>query len=234
MPTLSPTTRQDHRTRLVQTVASITSELSGGDFSILVAVAGDARTPAILQLADQSKSKLVVLGMHDNASARRGTMHDVLALGDVAVFAVHSGVRYLPSTVVVGVDFSPSSIRAAHLALYVMNPSGAMHLVFVEPDMHSMPNDDVMHEAFVDKFEVEGAFAALIADLSARRHVSITHSRAIGDPLTQLARACQTIQPNLVVMGRHLYGAAGNVELGHVVRGMIDDGRWSLLLAPPE
>jgi nucleotide-binding universal stress UspA family protein len=77
-------------------------------------------------------------------------------------------------------------------------------------------------EEMIEQLGIEAAFGQVMADLRS------------GDPATQLTIACEHYQPDLLAIGKHRHGMIERLRLGSVTSALISDGRWSMLVTPPE
>jgi nucleotide-binding universal stress UspA family protein len=198
---------------------------------------GDAAS-CITQHARRDKADLVLMGLRHHGRMGRvlgnDTLRAVMVLGETPVFAVHPLTRDLPSTVVVAMDFSRSSIRAARLARRIMKPGGTMHLVFVEPEHPRTSAERLEGEEMIEQLGIEAAFGQVMADLRSGEAAAIKYVTGHGDPATQLTIACEHYQPDLLAIGKHRHGMIERLRLGSVTSALISDGRWSMLVTPPE
>ena len=140
-------------------------------------------------------------------------------------------------TVVVGVDGSKQSRRAAQMAATMARRHGAtLHVVTVvrPPEgwwgvVGSPPPADAMSGAMT-KAQQE-VLDATIAELDLE---GITHesSQEIGDPASELIRHCEENHADLLVVGRRGAGMVERLILGSVADRLAHDAPCPLLIVP--
>jgi nucleotide-binding universal stress UspA family protein len=198
---------------------------------------GDAAS-CITRHARRKTMELVLMGLRRHGRVGRAlgndTLREVMALGETPVFAVLPSTQDLPSTVVVAMDFSRSSIRAAQLARRIMKPEGTMHLVFVEPERPRTSIERMEGKEMIERLGIEAAFGQVMADLRSSEAPTIKPVTGHGDAATQLTIACEHYQPDLLAIGKHRHGVIERLRLGSVTSALISDGRWPMLVTPPE
>src|SRR6185312_14142052 len=94
-------------------------------------------TTTIADLAKETGARLLVVGLGGRGPAARffgnETALRLMRVSRTPVLAVDRTLRALPSRIVVAMDFSESSIKAARLALDIAAPGATLTLVHVVP-----------------------------------------------------------------------------------------------------
>jgi nucleotide-binding universal stress UspA family protein len=140
-----------------------------------------------------------------------------------------------PTSILVGVDGSTTSVRAAWYAAGLARRQGArMTAVFVSP-IASMGTASAagaglavaQHEAFSQTAEDMRRRAE---DFSAELGVSITFIAAEGDPFTELRRIADETRADAVVVGASAH--AGHRLVGSLAVRLVRAGRWPVTVVP--
>ncbi|NIP82903.1 MAG: universal stress protein, partial [Gemmatimonadetes bacterium] len=89
--------------------------------------------PAICTVARGRSASMVVLGVDESTGGGNAIAVELLHLADKPVLIAREGT--VPRSAVVGIDFRPSSLRAADEAGRLLGEGGVLHLVHVEPSL---------------------------------------------------------------------------------------------------
>jgi nucleotide-binding universal stress UspA family protein len=192
----------------------------------------------VVESAKRQSAELIVMGLNRHAAIGRAvgndTVREVMTLGGLPVLAVRPQLYDLPKVVVAAIDFSHASVRAAHLARRLMDERGRMHLVFVEAGMLDDRTESLEGSYLIRTKGVEAAFAQLVAELEPSGGVTIDTVTLKGNPAAEITRFCERIKPDLVAIGSQRHRLLERLLLGSVARSITGDGRWSMLVTPPE
>jgi len=140
-----------------------------------------------------------------------------------------------PTSILVGVDGSTTSVRAAWYAAGLARRQGArMTAVFVGP-IASMGAASAagaglavaQHEAFSRTAEDMRRRAG---EFSAEMGISITFIAAEGDPFTELRRIADETRADAVVVGASAH--AGHRLVGSLAVRLVRAGRWPVTVVP--
>lgn len=192
----------------------------------------------VVENAKRMGAELIVMGLHRHAAVGRAigrdTVYEVMALGGIPVLAVREPLTALPRSVVVAVDFSRASIRAARLARRLVDDGGVMHLLFIEPAMLNAASESDEGLRLIQTKGVEAMFNELVSDLQPDSSVTInTVVRTGGNPAAEIMRFCETVNADLVAIGSQRHRFLERLLLGSTARSVAADGRWPLLVTPP-
>jgi nucleotide-binding universal stress UspA family protein len=185
--------------------------------------------PAICQAATARRASMIILGLEGRPLEGNTTAVELLHLAETPVY-VATEAR-IPRTAVVGIDFRPSSLRAALEALRLVGPDGTLHLVHIQPSL-DFPAASVWD--WEDRYQgaVETGFERLMADLRQRGARNLhAHTRA-GDPAADLLALAEELEADLVAIGSDGYICHGRVVVGRVARRLILDPPLPLLATP--
>ena len=193
---------------------------------------------AIARQAARVKAALVVMGLRRHGRVDRA-VHDETALSVMhkaiaPVLGVAAGAVDLPTSALVAMDFSRASVHAASAAATLMAAGGRLTLVYVESMMEYAPgtSESVVHslglEAAFERLKRELATDVLIVD-----HVVLQRA-APGMPSSVLLEFADRRGCDLLVAGSARHGRLDRILLGSVSTELIRDGRYSVLIVPPE
>jgi len=190
----------------------------------------------ILERARRVRAELIVMGLvrHGRADRLLGTdtLHNVLTLGGGPVLAVRPTLTQLPSRVLAAVDFSPASIHAAKLARSLMADEGTLHLAFVDAGGFRGTGLSATGLHLLHAGGVDAVFAELIEELEPTPGIRIAPLLGRGAPAAELTRLCEAFEPDLLTLGQRRHPLLERLMLGSTSHALVQDGRWSVLLAP--
>ncbi len=197
---------------------------------------GDAASSIVVQ-ARKMGAQLIVMGLrHHNAVGRAlgtDTLRDVLSLGGMPVLAVRPELTALPQSIVVAIDFSRASVRAARLARRLLADDGTMHLVFVASTAADATAESEEGQHLIETQGIEMTFAQVRNMLDPGPRMKIVSVTRRGDPVAELKAVCEEIQPELVAIGSQRHPFLERLLIGSVTKAIAGDGRWSVLVTPP-
>ena len=191
----------------------------------------------VAEHAERSGARMVVLGLNRHGTTGRlmgkDTVRSVMGISSVPVLAVRPELKDLPKRIVVPVDFSRASIRAAHLARRIVDEHGTMHLIFVEPSRSQARTES--EEAFdlIHARGVEAAFSELVAELWPSVGVKIDAVVRRGSPVAEITRFAEESGADLIAIGSQRHPFLDRLRFGSVVKAIAADARWSVLVTPP-
>ena len=200
----------------------------------------------IAQAARESNASMIVCGIGRHVSGdkpfRDETALRLVRRAGVPVLATSPDLDHMPQRIVVGIDFSETSVRAARLALRVAGFGATVYLVHVAPRDQEIRErtHDAIRELFdewdrEDAAHAPGANAAL-HDLRDRLHVPAgTMVRPMvlhGDPATELLALASGIKADLIAAGASGEGVMGRMVVGTVASRIVRHSRRSVLIVP--
>jgi nucleotide-binding universal stress UspA family protein len=193
----------------------------------------------IARYAAEHGSRLILLGLHEQGTVgrwmSRETLLRVIHLAHVPVLAVPERVSTLPRTVVIAVDFSDFSLRAAHQAIAGPARGAHLHLIHVSPPPRALETWMVSLEWLgVYRAEAERRLKGLAAELERSAAVTVdTHLRG-GDAGPEVLRLAEQVGADLIVAGSHGSGFLGRLVMGSVSGALVHGAHCSLLITPPQ
>ena len=148
------------------------------------------------------------------------------------VLAVTRTLVGLPRLVIVAVDFSRASLHAARVAMSTVASDATVLLVNVQPDLGLISNASEGYCAVYAQ-GVKPALARLRRELEAPAGVAIESVILRGDPLGEILALAERTGVDLIAAGTRRQPASQHMALGGFTTGLVRDGRFSLLVAPP-
>ena len=206
----------------------------GGKDWVLRSEVGSA-AGAIVDLAKQRNVDMIALGLGRHGKLARlfgaETAARVVRHADVPVFAVEPGRTKRPATIVVAMDFGPSSVRAAHEALDMLAPNGRLHLLHVRwaIDGHTV-RDEAWERTYA--LGVEQGFRRLVGELRRDGHL-VTWELRLGGVLESILEVAKELDADVIATGCHSQGIVDRIFLGSTPAYLLRTARCSMLIAPP-
>jgi nucleotide-binding universal stress UspA family protein len=198
-----------------------------------------AVVPTIARVAAQRDAELIVLGLHEGGGLgrwrARETLLRLIHLAHIPVLAVPPEASTLPRAVVVGVDFSPFSMRAAHGAIRELGPGVEVHLVHAVSDFTWAAGGPVSSEWVATyRAGVEQRLRELAADLARSEEVTVREHIRVGEPADEILEVADEVGAELIAVGSHGAGFIGRILLGSISGRLIHQARCALLVSPPQ
>jgi nucleotide-binding universal stress UspA family protein len=185
--------------------------------------------PAICTTARAVSARMVVLGVDPKHPDGNATAVELLHLAEKPVLVARGGS--LPRTAVVGVDFRPSSLRAAHEVVQLMGGTGTIHLVHIQPSL-DFPAAAVWGWEPCYKTAVDSAFERVADELRGSGAGEVVHHRRQGPPAEELMAATHELDADLVAIGSDGYICNGRVVVGRVARRVLAESPAAVLATP--
>lgn len=187
----------------------------------------------IRDLAHEANASLIVVGIGRHHVVDRvfgdETALRLARLADVPILAVAEGHAAAPRRVVVAVDFSETSLRAARMAVDLAAPDAVIYLVHVEPRDTAMygwmPGEDYRDDAGY-------ALARLRDRLHGVDGISFQRVVLYGDPATELLAFASSVHANLIATGSRGRGLMARVLVGSVATQLLRGATCSVLTVP--
>ena len=194
---------------------------------------------AIARQSSRNKVALVVMGLRRHGRVDRA-VHDETALSVMRkaagpVLGVVAGSVDLPTFALVAMDFSRASVQAAAAAAMLMATGGRLTLVHVESMM--METDPRSSEGVIHSLGLAAAFERLeraLASESLRVDHVVLHQATTGVPSTIMLEYAEGRDVDLIVAGSARHGRVDRILLGSVSAELVRDGRYSVLIVPPD
>lgn len=184
--------------------------------------------PAICTTARSRSAIMVVLGFDDASAGGNAIAVELLHLAEKPVLIARDGT--VPRSAVVGIDFRPSSLRAAEEAARLIGPGGELHLVHVQPKL-DFPAASVWDWSRCYACAVDGGFKKMAERLAATGARVESHTRS-GGPPAALMEAATELGADLLAIGSDGYICNGRVVVGRVARTILAEAPVAVLATP--
>ena len=192
--------------------------------------------PELTRIAEHRAADLLVIGRRQHAMMDRvlggETVLQVMRMSAIPVLAVDFDLE-IARTVVAAVDFSPSSILAARSVLRLMNGSGALYLVFVEPPPVLVQQGFAPPKQAGLPVDLVSDFRRLIADLGEHGSIHIETVVLNGRPASAVVQFAERVGADLITTGSHGHGRLERFLLGSVSTGIVRNANCAVLVVPP-
>lgn len=206
----------------------------GEGWSHQVVVGWPARI--IVSVAEARGADLIVMGRREHGVMDRilggETTLQVMQLSPIPVLGVQSDLEG-PRSIAAAVDFSPSSMRAAQVALEMLGGSGTLYLVHVEPPVELFPQgfmvpDDIRYPGYIATW-----FQRLVDGLHAPEDVIVEPVVLNGKPVPTLVEFAERVGAGMIAAGSHGHTRMERFLLGSVCTGLVRNARCPVLVSPP-
>lgn len=185
--------------------------------------------------AERRGASLLVMGIgrHNPLDRLLGTETTLATLrrARVPVLAVGTAFTPFPRHAVIGMDFSPASLRAAKLAVRLVGEAGRLTLVHVRPRFDH-PSAD--WRAWDQEYgrTLTPLFADAVTQLDAPATVTVETMTVRGDPAPALLAYAQQSGADLLAIGTQRHGVLDRLLVGSVATRVIRNTRIATLAAP--
>ena len=172
------------------------------------------------------------LGRHEVADRVFGdeTALRIVRSATAPVLAVAHDLTQAPRRIVVAVDFSDSSLRAAQIAVQIAGPGATMYLA------HVAPNDGVMYAwngwGLSYKEDAGGWLHQLREQLRVPPGMIVQRLILQGDAATEILAFATSVNADLIATGSHGHGLAARILVGSVATRIVRASRCSVLTVP--
>lgn len=192
----------------------------------------------IAQAARERSATLVVVGAAPHqrltriVAGERATQ--VLRVSESPVLSIPPGFTALPRNILVAVDFSPASVRAAQVALLVLAESGTLTLLHVlSPHMGDAPLRDPSGRDPADA--VQTLFGRLRDELRPYVPESVTIATHVTteDAVDGVLTVARMIGADMIAVGTHGPRLFERLFLGSVASSILHAAEQPVLAAPP-
>jgi nucleotide-binding universal stress UspA family protein len=194
---------------------------------------GDPAT-CVAQFARRTNATLIVAGLGRHRIIDRlfgdETALRLVRVAASPVYAVPSGPAHAPARIVVAVDFSETSLRAARLALEVAAPRATIYLVHVAPRDATLSDWSEYGTSY--KENAGNALYKLREQLRIPRGIAVQRILLQGDPATELLAFAASVNADLVATGSHGHGFVTRILVGSVTTRILRCATCSVLCVP--
>jgi len=189
----------------------------------------------IANIADRCAANLIILGRSQRHAIERvvssETATQVLHCSPVPVLVVEDELTRA-STVVVAVDFSKASARAAALALQIVARPGTVYLAYVQESLGILPDGIIAPDPESYSAETLVLFRRLLAQLRPPPGVALQSVVLKGVPVSAVTDFCHQVNADLLAVGTRRMSAPARAVLGSVSVGLARRLHIPVLIAP--
>lgn len=196
-----------------------------GTAPVVIAREAERRTPDLIVMGLRRHGKLDRL-MRDETTFR------VVRHARVPVLAVTAALEALPRRIVVGMDFSRASLRAARAALALLPEGGTLILAHVRPGLEFTAEASEGWGVLYTQ-GIAGAFKRLRKELAAPKGITVETAYLEGPAASALLSFAARAHADLIAVGTHRHGFAERLIVGSVTETLLREAGCSLLITPP-
>ena len=237
-PIYMPEVEDARRSARVASVHAYVSRFSGGAPPPSIHIRFGAIADEIAEVARDRSATMIVVGAAPHQRVNRIVAGEravhVLRASRVSVLSVPPGFEALPKNILVGLDFSPASIRAAQAALLFLGKGGTLTLLHVlSPLLGDAPLRDIASRNPVDT--IQTLFARARAELKpfVPDDVTIETRVRTADDADGIVGCADAIGADLIVVGTHGPRLLERVLLGSVASNVVHSATQAVLAVPP-
>lgn len=194
--------------------------------------------PSVARVAAQLGAELIVVGLREPGSVERWLSRETLLrlihLSHVPVLAVGEYAKDLPGRIVLAVDFSDFSLRAAREVMARAAAGARIHLAHVSwapAKEHGWA--EAMEWERTYRAGVERRLEELATELRSSGDITVRTHVLTGEAGRELLRLAEQVDADLIAAGSHGAGFLGRIVMGSVSSTLVHGARCSLLIAPP-
>ena len=220
---LAKRTVRDQMKRVWQDGEGIDVELHDGDPATTIA-----------RVSHEANAAMIVagLGRHNVMDRLFGdeTALRLIRVAAVPVLAVSHKFTQAPRRIVVAIDFSETSLRAARLALDVATSSATIYLA------HVAPRDATLYDwsggGSSYKQDAGEALQRMREQLRVPAGMIVQRVLLQGDPATELLAFATSVNADLIATGSHGHGFVARMLIGSVTTRILRCSTCSVLTVP--
>lgn len=190
----------------------------------------------IVDAAREAGATLVVTGLGRHGLVDRvfgdETALRLIRIGSIPVLAVPTSFVHAPRRIVVAMDFSQPSMRAARLAIDMAAESATIHLVHVAPRDASSVLWSGGDWLATYEADAQAELTRAAARLNPPAGISVERTVLHGDPAAQLLAYAAKIDADLIAAGSHGHGFVARVLIGSVVTKVLRGSACGVLITP--
>jgi nucleotide-binding universal stress UspA family protein len=230
---ISPETEQARRIDVESRIGEQVGRMLGDVTPTIEVRDGDPAT-MIAKAAREYNARIVVAGLGKHRILDRlfgdETVLRLLRVAPVPVLAVGSSFAGAPRRIVVALDFSETSVRAARMALELAAEGATIYLAHVGPRDSAVAawngwGPNYTSDAGVALARVEDA-------LRVPRGMTVQRVILHGDPATELLAFATNVNADLIATGSHGHGFVARMLIGSVATKLVRYSTCSVLSVP--
>ncbi len=227
-PSLESALLAEANRELVTQMRRVWTETADVDIRI-----GDPATE-IARAAEDAKATMIVAGLGRHRVSDRvfgdETALRLIRLSTVPVLAVAKGVASAPRRIVVAMDFSQTSLRAARLALEIAAPEATIYLAHVAPRDGSLYDWNNWGTSY--RADAGEALRKTREQLQVPAGMHLQSLVLQGDTATELLAFAASVNADLIATGNHGHGFVARMLIGSVTTRIVRCSTCSVLTVP--
>jgi len=194
---------------------------------------GDPAT-MIANAAHDSNASMIVsgLGRHRVMDRLFGdeTALRLIRVSAVPVLAVGGQFTAAPARIVVAIDFSETSLRAARLALELAAPGATIYIAHVAPRDATLYDWNGWGSSY--KQDAGEALQQMREQLRIPKDMIVQRVLLQGDPATEILAFAASVNADLIATGSHGHGFVARMLIGSVTTRILRCSTCSVLTVP--
>jgi nucleotide-binding universal stress UspA family protein len=188
----------------------------------------------IARLAHRTGASMIVAGLGRHRVTDRvfgdETALRLIRAADVPVYATAIGATRAPRRIVVAIDFSETSLRAARLSLEVAAAGATVYLAHVAPRDSSFRDWNGWGTTY--KVSIGDALQRTREQLRIPDGMTVQNVLLQGEPATEVLAFATSINADLIATGSHGHGFIARMFVGSVTTRLVRCSTCSVLTVP--
>jgi nucleotide-binding universal stress UspA family protein len=231
---VSPDVEASRRAEAKRTVREQLGRVWNVPFNASVEVYDGDPATTIANVAHESNASMIVsgLGRHRVMDRLFGdeTALRLIRVAAVPVLAVGGQFIAAPTRIVVAIDFSETSLRAARLALELAAPAATIYLAHVAPRDATLYDWNGWGSNY--KQDAGEGLQRMREQLRVPADMIVQRVLLQGDPATELLAFAASVNADLIATGSHGHGFVARMLIGSVTTRILRCSTCSVLTVP--
>ena len=231
---VSPDVEASRRAEAKRTVREQLGRVWNVPFDAQVEVYDGDPATTIAHVAHESNASMIVsgLGRHRVMDRLFGdeTALRLIRVAAVPVLAVGGQFNAAPTRIVVAIDFSETSLRAARLALELAAPAATIYLAHVAPRDATLYDWNGWGSNY--KQDAGEGLQRMREQLRVPTDMIVQRVLLQGDPATELLAFAASVNADLIATGSHGHGFVARMLIGSVTTRILRCSTCSVLTVP--
>jgi len=231
---VSPDVEASRRAEAKRTVREQLGRVWNVPFDASVEVYDGDPATTIANVAHESNASMIVsgLGRHRVMDRLFGdeTALRLIRVAAVPVLAVGGQFTAAPTRIVVAIDFSETSLRAARLALELAAPAATIYLAHVAPRDATLYDWNGWGSNY--KQDAGEGLQRMREQLRVPADMIVQRVLLQGDPATELLAFAASVNADLIATGSHGHGFVARMLIGSVTTRILRCSTSSVLTVP--
>jgi nucleotide-binding universal stress UspA family protein len=231
---VSPDVEASRRAEAKRTVREQLGRVWNVPFDASVEVYDGDPATTIANVAHESNASMIVsgLGRHRVMDRLFGdeTALRLIRVAAVPVLAVGGQFTAAPTRIVVAIDFSETSLRAARLALELAAPAATIYLAHVAPRDATLYDWNGWGSNY--KQDAGEGLQRMREQLRVPAYMIVQRVLLQGDPATELLAFAASVNADLIATGSHGHGFVARMLIGSVTTRILRCSTCSVLTVP--